>query len=242
MEGTLWFRRSSDGGKTFSAALRVGGSDEAPARGPSLAVLGRRVYLAWAIGENRAADIQWASSDDGGASFTFARSVCESPGHSDAPKLAAHSEGTVHLAYAEGSQGPGRPYHIRYSRLLPGSTEFETPRIVSGSQSDGAASAQYPQLAVRRDGSVFLLWEHYPEPHARSGGLAFTYSRDRGDHFETPSSLPHISTPALGFNGSQQGLFLKKLAVGEAGIIAVVNSTFQPEKASYVWLLRGRVP
>jgi len=240
-EGTLWFRRSTDGGKSFSTALRISGSDDAPARGPSLAVSGSTVHLAWAVGENRAADIQFASSKDRGASFGPVRAVCESRGHSDAPKIATHSEGTVHLAYAEGPEGPGKAYHIRYSRLPPDAARFEAPRKVAGSEGGHGASAHYPQLAVDREGAVFLLWEKYAEPQARPRELAFTYSRDRGEHFQAPSILADISANALGFNGGQQGLLMKKLAVGQAGIVAIVNSTFRPDEASHVWLLRGRL-
>jgi len=240
-EGTLWFRRSTDGGKTFSTPLRIGGGDDAPARGPSLAVGGGSVHVAWAVGESRAADIQLASSKDGGTSFGPARAVCESPGHSDAPKIATNSEGTVHLVYAEGHDGPGKPHHIRYSRMKPGASGFEAPRAVAGSQADHAASAHYPQLAVDRAGSVFLLWEQYIASHPRPRGLAFTYSSDGGERFQPPSLMSTISAPALGFNGSQQGLLTKKLAVSQAGIIAIVNSTFRPDTASHVWLLRGRL-
>jgi hypothetical protein len=239
-EGTLWFRRSTDGGKSFSPALRIGGGDDAPARGPSLAVSGDTLHIAWAVGENRSADVQLASSNDRGKSFGPARAVGDSEGHSDAPKIAAR-EGTVHLVYAERPERSGKPYHIRYSRLKRGATWFETPREVPGSQGGDAASAHYPHLALGHDGSVFVLWEQYIETQGRPRRLAFTYSRDAGERFEPPSLLSDISAPPRGFNGSQQGLFMKKLAVSQAGIIAIVNSTFQPEEASHVWLLRGRV-
>jgi hypothetical protein len=239
-ESTLWLRRSTDRGKSFAPALRVGGGHAAPARGPSLAVAGHAVHVAWAVGENRAADIQLASSDDRGDAFGPARAVCESAGHSDAPKIAADRQGTVHLVFAESRDDSRSAYDIRYSRWKQGSTGFEPCRMVPGSQTANGASAHYPHLAVDRGRSVFLLWEQYTERYPRPQGLAFTYSPDGGDHFHPPSVMSNISAPALGFNGSQQGLLTKKLAVGSAGLIAIVNSTFQPDMASHVWLLRGR--
>ena len=52
--------------------------------------------------------------------------------------------------------------------------------------------------------------------------------------------IPGSLDPKLGFNGSQQGLFMKKLAVNKAGDIAIVNSTFKQKESSRVWLIRGR--
>jgi hypothetical protein len=37
-----------------------------------------------------------------------------------------------------------------------------------------------------------------------------------------------------------QGLLMDKLAVNESGAVAVVNSTFQRNEASHVWLIRGQ--
>ena len=59
------------------------------ARGPSLAVgAAGTVYLAWTVGEDRAADIRVATSRDHGRTFGPPRIVGQSDGHADAPKLA----------------------------------------------------------------------------------------------------------------------------------------------------------
>jgi hypothetical protein len=52
--------------------------------------------------------------------------------------------------------------------------------------------------------------------------------------------VPGSVDPALGFNGSQQGLLMRKLAVNQAGAVAVVNSTFKRNEQSRVWLWRGQ--
>ena len=46
--------------------------------------------------------------------------------------------------------------------------------------------------------------------------------------------------PALGGNGGQQGLLMRKLAVNRAGALAVVNSTFKSNQSSRIWLIRGQ--
>ena len=53
--------------------------------------------------------------------------------------------------------------------------------------------------------------------------------------------MPGTAEGELGFNGSLQGLLMRKLAVAEDGAIAVVNSSFREGEISLVRLIRGRV-
>ena len=46
--------------------------------------------------------------------------------------------------------------------------------------------------------------------------------------------------PMRGYNGSRQGLLMRKMAVNRSGAIAVVNSTFRRDHSSHIWLHRGR--
>ena len=240
-EGNLWFRRSTDGGRRFSTAVRLNASPDPPARGPSIGVAGSTVYVAWAIGERRAAAIHLATSSDAGESFGPAQPAFESDGHADAPKLAVDASGTVHLAYAETAEGSGGAYHIHHRRRPRGATQFTEARRLPAPPGAHVGSAHYPQLSADQPGTLYLLWEHYARPAERPHGLVFTYSRDGGDHFAPPTILTAISGPPLGFDGSQQGLLMRKLAVNRAGTVAIVNSTFEPEAASHIWLLHGRL-
>jgi hypothetical protein len=79
-----------------------------------------------------------------------------------------------------------------------------------------------------------LSGEHRPR------ALGFARSNDGGLSFAPPSVVPGTADPALGFNGSLQGLLMDKLAVNEAGAVAVVNSTFKRNETSHVWLIRGQ--
>ena len=240
-EGNLWFSRSADGGETFSDPLRIAGGDAKPARGPSLAVASEgAVYLAWSVGEDKAADIRFARSDDDGRSFGEPRIVFESGGHADAPKLAVDGKGTVHLVYAESAAGPFRRYHVRYTRLIDGEDTFEEPRKIEGAHGEQFESVSFPALSLDGEDRLCVIWELFPNWRARPRGLGFTYSSDGGETFATPSIVPGTADPALGFNGSQQGLLMRKLAVNEAGAIAVVNSTFRANDTSRIRLFRGQ--
>lgn len=241
-DGDLWFRRSTDKGESFSDRVRVaGGEDAAPARGPSLAVDAEgAVYLAWTVGEDEAADIRFATSADQGRSFGAPRIVFDSGGHSDAPKVAVDGEGTVHLVYAESPTGPFERYHIRYTRLRRREPAFEAPRAISGAQMAAFESVGYPALGLDGDDHVYVIWELFPRRKGYPRGLGFTYSRDGGRTFAASSVIPGSRDPLLGVNGSLQGLLMRKLAVNRAGTLAVVNSTFERNRASHIWLFRGR--
>jgi hypothetical protein len=240
-EGALWFSRSTDGGSSFSEPLRVAGSGAIPARGPSLAV-GEDdvVHLAWTVGEDAAADIHVSSSNDGGRSFSEPRRVFESSGHADAPKIAVDRKGTVHLVYAESSAGPLQHYRVHYARSRDGARTFEEPRDISGSHAQEFTSVHFPALSLDAEDRLYLIWELFPAGAQRPQGLGFLVSSDGGESFTPPSVVPGSADPALGDNGSRQGLLMNKLAANEAGAIAVVNSTFRSNEQSRVWLFRGQ--
>ncbi len=241
-EGALWVSRSTDGGRRFSPPLSIAGGGAArPARGPSLAVDARgEISLAWTVGEDRAGAIRIVRSTDQARSFGEARPVAGSGGHADAPKVATDSRGSVHLVYAAPPGGPAGRYRIHYTRSLDRGRTFEAPKIVSGPHPEGGEGAAFPALGLDARDTLYVVWERLPVSGPSPLGLGFTYSRDAGLTFAPPAAIPGSAEPALGANGSQQGLLMRKLAVNRSGAIGVVNSAFKPGGASRVWLLRGQ--
>ena len=241
-EGALWLSRSTDGGVDFESPERIAGTDERPARGPDLAVGPEdRVYVAWTVGEDRGADIHVTFSMDGGRSFANPRRLFPSDAHADAPKLAVDSEGAVHLAYAQGSGGPFGRHEIQYARLDEGGSPTTEPQRFSAGPASSSGGAGFPSLGLDARGHVLVLWERYPREDARPLGLGFALSTDQGRSFSTPGIVPGTADPALGFNGSLQGLLMQKVAVSPAGAVAVVNSRFDPGERSLVRLIRGQL-
>jgi hypothetical protein len=237
-EGPLWFSRSTDRGARFAQPVRIGGDYARPARAPALAAaLDNTVFLAWTVGEDRSADIRVARSTDGGRTFAPPAIVAVTKGYSDAPKLAIDSKGTLHLAYAESAGGPFDRYDIRYTRSRDGGRTFEKPRSLSRPTLRDVRSEGFPALSVDGAGRIFVLWETYPDEREPPRGLALVHSLDGGDTFTPPARVPGISDE--GFNGSRQGLLMRKLAVNGSRDIAIVNSTFHPGAQSRVWLVRG---
>jgi hypothetical protein len=223
-EGALWLRRSVDGGKSFSGQVRL--ADTNPARAPALAVHGTTVYLAWTVGDDPSADIRLARSDDGARSFATPAIVARSKAYSDAPKLAVDARGTLHVVYAEGKR-------IVYSRSADQGRSFERPRDIA--QRD----AGFPALDIDGKGNLYVLWERFAEHPQLARGLALAVSTDAGRSFSAPVLVPESAD--AGWNGSSQGLLMRKLAVGRDGEMAIVNSSFKEKARSRVWLIRGRL-
>jgi hypothetical protein len=241
-EGALWYRRSTDGGQTFAEPTHVAGDGTVPARGPSLAVEGDEVvHLAWTVGDDPAADVRLVTSTDGGITFGSPTVVGESDGHADAPKLAVDGEGTVHLVYAEADRGSGGRYRIRYTRRSSGKDAFEAPRVISRTDANGVDAVGFPSLSVDGASNLYVVWERFPTRRGRPLGLGFAHSDDGGRTFGWHAVVPGTADGELGFNGSLQGLLMRKLAVAKDGAIAVVNSSFREGEVSLVRLIRGRV-
>jgi hypothetical protein len=240
-EGELRFTRSTDAGGTFAEPVRLAGEPDAlPTRGPSLAVSGNTLYLAWAVGEDPAADIRVARSADAGESFEAPRVVSPGSGHADAPKLAVDRHGTLHLVYAESPDGPGGAYRVKYTRAGGATLGFDTPEVITGPRRGDVEMVHFPHLDVDSEGRVHVLWERFPSRRHRPLGIGYTWSGDGGSTFASSRIVPGTDNPRHGANGSQQGLLMRKLAVNGQGSIAVVNSTFMAGETSYVWLYTGR--
>ena len=148
-------------------------------------------------------------------------------------------KGTLHLVYAESSAGLFAQYHIRYSRLHDGAQEFEWPREISDPGAQQLDSARFPALSLS-SGNVFVTWEIFHSRGGRPQGLGFAQSRDRGRSFASAKIVPNSLDPVSGFNGSKQGLLMRKLASNPKGALAVVNSTFKANRFSRIWLFRKR--
>jgi hypothetical protein len=232
-EGTLWVARSRDAGKSFAPLVRI--AEGQPARAPSLALAADgALYLAWTVGEDNAADIRLAKSTDRGASFAPAQIVEKTRGYSDAPKIVVDGAGIVHLAYAESSGGPFERYTVRYTRSSDGGRSFEPSRRISN------VNAAFPSLAVDGQGGVYLVCELFHEDPHRPRGLGHAVSRDSGRTFSAPALVPESADPPRHWNGSHQGLLMRKLAVNAHGAVAVVNSSLRDSQRSRVWLIRGQ--
>lgn len=242
-EGGLRFTRSTDGGQTFSDSYRVAGSDERPARAPSLGTSPEGViYLVWTVGEDEAADIHFTSSENSGESFGPARVATESNGHSDAPKVAVDDGGRVHLVFGESPQGPEVRYQIYYASMDVGEEVFDSPRPISTVEENGSRqAANFASIAIDEDDNLMVVWEHYSDFQGPPRGLASSRSFDGGETFLEPEVLSGTVPDSPAFNGGLQGKLMERVATGPGGAV-VVHSIFRPGEGSEILMIRQVTP
>jgi hypothetical protein len=98
-----FYRRSADGGRTFSTPLRMGG-DHGTAR-PTVSASGRNVWVAWreALDEETSGVFAMHSADAGGT-WTKAREIARTRGDSDHPLLLVRGD-DAYLSWLSKSDG-----------------------------------------------------------------------------------------------------------------------------------------
>lgn len=167
-------------------------------------------------------------SRDGGASFGPARRVGAGPGRADAPRLLLDAGGDLHLVYAETPPERGAQPAIRHARSAGGVEPFSPPRTISNPIPGPAGGAAYPALGIDGHNNLYVILEVLGAAgRARSFQIAVAPS---GQGFGRPAPVPgSAAVPGTeASNGSHQGLLGKKLAVDEAGRLAIVNSSMLP--------------
>ena len=159
--GEIHFATSTDGGRTFTAALNLSNSIEGDgkgridektwdngsldlARGP-----GGEIYAAWTEYEGA---LWLRRSDDGGASWTRAVRVAGTRGKPvRGPSIAVDGAGKVHVAWAVGESEQAR---IRIATSTTKGTTFEGPVLVG----EGSGRCDTPSLAVDPSGTRHVVF------------------------------------------------------------------------------------
>lgn len=152
---------SRDGGKTFSAAVKVG-EDQwvihgCPDSGPSMVNIGQRLYIAWFSEGNHTSGIRVATSDDGGKNFTIPDVVSKGILAANHPQLSIFDSNHVMLSF-QGRRDPRdqehwSPVQIFVTTLDPlgnGAAPEPLPSLNS--------SAVYPSAISAGPNRIFVAW------------------------------------------------------------------------------------
>lgn len=149
--------RSIDGGLTFSESVVVARGSCQCCRTALFVGDDNTVYLAWRhIYDDNIRDIAFASSSDGGRTFTTPIRVhtddwqVEGCPHSG-PALSVDSEGTVHISwYTAATNAAG----LRYATSTDGGRSFAEPRNI-----ESGVPQAHAQLTGGRRAPVWVVWE-----------------------------------------------------------------------------------
>ena len=215
-QSDIFFSKSSDGGRTWSAPYRVNndGSGAAQAE-PSIFVdHSRAIYIVWTDYRNGLPDVYFSKSADGGLSFSANVRVNDVAANSQwAPDVAVDSMGLIHVVWTDlrnaGTTGPD----IYYANSTDGGLSFNPNRRVNN---DAVAAEQgEPAIAVAADRSVYVVWTD-PRNGARGSDIYFSKSTDLGNTW-TPNFF-------LNDDAGNRAQSAPDIAVDAAGIVYVVWS------------------
>ena len=160
---------STDGGKNWGNPVRVALDNwqinGCPHSGPSLAVLGNRLYVSWFTvhEKDQQSYIFLAHSDDMGKSFTGQQSLSDGTLDANHPYLVPAKDKLFAVFQARDPQSNGGWGKIHaYVREV--SADGRLSRLVSvGSL---GASASYPTMAFESPGHVYLAWAESAESNS----------------------------------------------------------------------------
>lgn len=210
---TINVSTSRDGGRTFGPPVKV--NDDAKPNGHgmhSLAVsTDGRVCVAWLDERNVAPpppppagnqtggkhahaepnrELFFASSTDGGRTFSANRSVAREVCPCCKTSLAVAADGRVYVGWRQVLAGEFR--HVAVASTNDGGESFTEPVVVSDDRwMINACPVAGPALMAMKDGSLRVLW--YTAGEAGAPGLYWSESRDGGRTFAPRSSFAESS-------------------------------------------------
>ncbi len=215
----IFFAKSTDGGRTWSAPIRVnddvGGASQSE---PSLALDAlNNIYISWTDSRFGGQDVFFAKSTDGGANFplnvrvndvtfSFQRESALVVDNQCVPPPCL-----IHAVWTDNRNFGGTGPDIYYANSTDGGITFNLNRRVNNDLT--GAEQGHPAIAVGPDRSVYAVWDD-PRNGLRGTDIYFSYSRDLGNVWS--SSFPVTDDPSI---ASQDNAALE---VDASGAIYVV--------------------
>ena len=167
-QNRTFYRRSTDGGATWSDAVTISRPTDSPVyQQPIVVVDGRRVHVAFTAGTSRGAwDVLLATSDEDGAAWTHRRINDEPEScatHAFPWIVADPARGRVHALWLENRFGDGAAAYASCpsdprmpcganEQISDGTFTFETSR------EPGRWHGDYQGLTLADDGTLWALW------------------------------------------------------------------------------------
>jgi hypothetical protein len=173
----IFFRRSTDGGKTFGKTINLSNND-GNSEIPRIAVSGRNVYVVWKDFTLGLEDIFFKRSTNKGDDFGKTINLSNNPeATSERPRIAVSGR-NVYVVWQDDTQGNG---DIFFRRSTDGGKTFEKTKNLS----NNAEGSLVPQI-VASGRNVYVVWEDFTPGNI---DIFFRRSTDRGDDFDKTINL-----------------------------------------------------
>jgi len=191
----IYYARSTDGGQTWSAEVRVNDVLTGTQNNPAIAALGSDVCIVWSDGRTTyVGDIYVDCSTDGGLTWGKDTRVNSDAGgyHHYAPDVALGTGSRVHIVWYDDRSGT---WDIYYTYLSPtGLVNVRLNNTTAGTQSN-------PSIAANGD-TVHVVWT---DSSSGSGYIMGDISTDGGVTWGRQdgqiSAVNHADSPNVAING-----------------------------------------
>ena len=179
-QADTFFSKSSDGGRTWTAPMRVnsdtGGASQSD---PALALdSANNIYIAWVDSRGGGTDIYFSRSSDGGLSFSANPRVNDiTTSFQTEPAITVDSQGLIHVVWTDNRNAITTGPDIYYANSTDGGLTFNVNLRVNN-DATGVEQAR-PAIAAAADRSVYAVWDD-PRNGARGRDIYFSRSTDLG--------------------------------------------------------------
>jgi ethanolamine utilization microcompartment shell protein EutL len=165
----IWYRRSTDGGASFSGAVNLRTTTTGSMFEPSLTASGNNVYVVWDDDgtASQGSDVLYRRSTDGGASFGSTVNLTENTAADAEETAMAASGNNVYVFWSNFVTGSSSD--ILYKKSTNGGTSFGDTKNLSNT----AGSSREPAVAVSGN-NVYVVWR---ERDSTSGNQEILYRR-----------------------------------------------------------------
>jgi hypothetical protein len=191
----LFYTRSEDGGANFSTPKDIANQSPGdPLFGPQIAISPNGAINAAWEGDSTGADIFFARSTDGGATFSLPINVSIDNGLAADPEIAIDDHGMIGLVWA--AINPDETVSSFFSRSTDG-VNFSAPDELCGT----GEICNAPQIAFDHQGHIDLVWSGAACASCTQDAV-FSRSIDAGANFSAPLNLsnstdPMVTTPEI---------------------------------------------
>ena len=182
---TVYFTRSTDGGKTFSQPLNVsspqGGQSDATT--PEIAVdASGHIHVVW-VNSNINFGVFYSRSTDNGSSFSAPKDLDANTSQSFAPQVAVDAtNGNVYVVWDDLLTTPKSQIQIFFSASTNNGLAFSASQNIS----NDSGNASSPQMALDSNGNINVVWT---DNSPGNNQIFFSRSSNQGTTFSAATTV-----------------------------------------------------
>ncbi len=150
--GDIYFKKSSDGGKTFESTINLSNND-GTSYDPQFVISGNNVYVVWTDQSSGNGDIYFKKSSDGGKTFEVTKNLSNGLDGLGKSAIVLSFKNVVLIIWDDDSNLNGG---IRLRASLDGGNSFTTSKIIS---QKGDVNANSPDAFINQiNGHLYVVW------------------------------------------------------------------------------------